>query len=713
MARIAPVPNIPAIPGMNPGVFEMGGGGGGGGSGGRGHDLAARRDALQSLRGPEGGYARSHRGLASFWRTIADEVLVRPTPPEFLPLLTQLDDWLAGGPACALVVSADPGTRTALLARWALSIVERKSAEVIFLPVSPCIGTAVERDMLKLFFGLFRSSATAVFSRPRSPEELMLSIRMALRGVDSVSSVPNEECPQLLVIVDGIERAADGWPHRRMPFLSEAYDGAHIIVSTSPESPSARGVGLHERLAWSPEQTRVFLLAGERDSSEETTQARRTAESAGDMEPSLARFFDALGTALAPVSNDGLVSALRLDPTEVEAFKDGPHAAQRLVVLSDDGTFSFRDDATRAGWTMDTNKVASIEDALIVRGLAALTRGTISPEAWPSYLVEYLGAHMKRRSVSIFDLLTLVSPEWLRIWMSHPGGLVGFTTDARRARYAAEDALIEACRPERAAAAEQERATLLCVIVRCALVEASLFAKERSVEEVDYRTAPYVEPTVDVTRPTGAVRERAEALVTFASLVTGSEQQLIQGWATDACAGLDEILPRSIPHVTTDRSAADPERTRRIRAGATYDEVDAYLSRDIVIRPTDLSPDEAWRLAESREGESRMVSFAGILPDLPEEMREKAVREVMSSYWAHGDRLALRVLSACAPWMALPDAARVICNELGNDWTDELPRMLVGFGSLTELSPLLLRLGGTAAIVGVARAIAEVGQWLP
>ncbi|XXY48115.1 RHS repeat-associated core domain-containing protein [Sorangium sp. So ce269] len=36
MARTAPVPNIPAIPGMNPGVFVMGGGGGAGGKGGRG-----------------------------------------------------------------------------------------------------------------------------------------------------------------------------------------------------------------------------------------------------------------------------------------------------------------------------------------------------------------------------------------------------------------------------------------------------------------------------------------------------------------------------------------------------------------------------------------------------------------------------------------------------------------------------------------------------
>ncbi|WP_437602912.1 RHS repeat-associated core domain-containing protein [Sorangium sp. So ce590] len=36
MARTAPVPNIPAIPGMNPGVFILGGGGAGGGDNGRG-----------------------------------------------------------------------------------------------------------------------------------------------------------------------------------------------------------------------------------------------------------------------------------------------------------------------------------------------------------------------------------------------------------------------------------------------------------------------------------------------------------------------------------------------------------------------------------------------------------------------------------------------------------------------------------------------------
>ncbi|XXY54611.1 hypothetical protein WME91_26110 [Sorangium sp. So ce269] len=132
-----------------------------------------------------------------------------------------------------------------------------------------------------------------------------------------------------------------------------------------------------------------------------------------------------------------------------------------------------------------------------------------------------------------------------------------------------------------------------------------------------------------------------------------------------------------------------------------------------MIRPTDLSPEEAWSLAESREGESRMVAFAGILPDIPEEMRERAVREVMAAYREHGDRLALRILAACAPWMALVDAAMVLCDELGNEWTGDFPGMLVGYGGLIELSPLVRRLGGSAALVGVARAIADVGRWLP
>ncbi|MFO0589411.1 MAG: RHS repeat-associated core domain-containing protein [Polyangiaceae bacterium] len=52
MARTAPVPNIPAIPGMNPGLFVMGGGGDGGGSGEGGGD---GKGGKQGADGKNGG----------------------------------------------------------------------------------------------------------------------------------------------------------------------------------------------------------------------------------------------------------------------------------------------------------------------------------------------------------------------------------------------------------------------------------------------------------------------------------------------------------------------------------------------------------------------------------------------------------------------------------------------------------------------------------
>ncbi|WP_437909499.1 RHS repeat-associated core domain-containing protein [Sorangium sp. So ce327] len=57
--RTAPVPNIPAIPGMNPGVFVLGGGGDGGGAGGRGG--GAGKDK-QGANGKNGGDSASGGG---------------------------------------------------------------------------------------------------------------------------------------------------------------------------------------------------------------------------------------------------------------------------------------------------------------------------------------------------------------------------------------------------------------------------------------------------------------------------------------------------------------------------------------------------------------------------------------------------------------------------------------------------------------------------
>ncbi|WP_437754827.1 hypothetical protein [Sorangium sp. So ce1389] len=679
---------------------------------------AAPWDAPSPLRGPEGGLARSHRGLAAFWRSVGEHALLGPAPQDAHALLAALDAWFAGGPACALVAGQDPGLRSALLARWALLVAERRAAEVIFVPVSPRFGTAVERDVLKLLFGLFKGTATAMFSRPRSPGELSSAIRLALMGVGWVSSVPDEENPRLLVVLDGVERAADGWPDPEAPFLSEPGEGARIVVSVDAAEHAPSGVLWRDRLAWAAEEMALISWPDDHPPPDGAAVARRALESVGEEGVLAARFIDAIAAVLAPVSRGDLLAAVGVELAELEAFERAPDPVRGLVVVDDEGAYAFRDDAARACWAAASDRLVAIEDGIVARGLAALRACETACEprpAWPPYLVEYLGAHMTRRAAGVAERMELVSRAWLGMWMDRPGGLVGFLADARRARRAAQDALLAACRSgsESDPGAGAERAARLCDVVSCALVEGALCAKEGSRDEERDPAEPYTEPTVDLTRPTGAARARAEALVTLASLLTGPEQELVQRWATEACAGLDEVLPLPIPCVTDDRSAADPERARRIREGATHEELDGYLARDTVIRPTDLSPEEAWSLAESREGESRMVAFAGILPDLSEEMRERAVREVMAAYREHGDRLALRILAACAPWMALVDAAMILCDELGNEWTGDFPGMLVGYGGLTELSPLVRRLGGSAALVGVARAIADVGRWLP
>ncbi|WP_437747636.1 hypothetical protein WME73_23505 [Sorangium sp. So ce302] len=664
---------------------------------------------VDRLRGPEGGYARSHAGLAEFWRWLQEDALARSASEQDAALLTALDRWFAEGPSCALVVGADQTRRTAALARWALSMATRNSAEVIFLPVSSCFGTAVEREALKVLLGLFRSSRSAAFSRPSSPNELRWSIAGALRWDLEM------EDPVLLVIVDGLERAADWGPEKGVPFLNEAGFRVRFLVSVGVEGPSARCSDWRQHLQWTEERSAVLHLTGDATASEEAVQqARDTLAGSGDEGRAAERCLDALAAALAPVSKDDLIAACGLSSGSVEALHGAPRPARDLVVLGDDGGYRFRDDATRARWAASAD-IASLEDGIVDRGLASL-RAARAPAgdaiAWPAYLVEYLGAHMSRRAPALSAFMELVSPAWLAAWMDRPGGLVGFVTDTRRARTAAEEALFNA-------STEPERTAALNHITRCAVVEGTLFAKEGSRHGPrDDRAHPYKEPSVDLAKPTGAARARAVALLTLAGTLTGAEREAVEAWADEARAALGEageLVPCPIPSFSGIPTEADPELTRRLRDAAPnkfgsllsgrYDQAAAACAG--------LEPEEALRLADRTEGVLRVTAFAAIVPHLPEALRERAVAEVMDAYWQHGDDDTLRSVLACAPWMALDDAACVFCAVLGNRWEDDFENLLIGWGGLTDFAPLLRRLGGSAAIVGAAAAIAEVGRWLP
>ena len=85
----------------------------------------------------------------------------------------------------------------------------------------------------------------------------------------------------------------------------------------------------------------------------------------------------------------------------------------------------------------------------------------------------------------------------------------------------------------------------------------------------------------------------------------------------------------------------------------------------------------------------------------------------MDAYWNDGDDNTLRALFVCGPFMSLEDAASLLCEVLGNRWQKDFENLLVGWAGLTDLVPLLHRLGGSAALLGAASAVAEVGLWLP
>ncbi|WP_441286116.1 hypothetical protein ACSRUE_27125 [Sorangium sp. KYC3313] len=667
------------------------------------------RGAVDRLRGPDGGYARSHAGLAEFWRCLHEDVLARSASEQDADLLTALDGWFAEGPSCALVVGADQKRRTEVLARWALSMAARDRAEVIFLPVSSCFGTAVEREALKVLLGLFRSSWSAAFSRPRSPNELRWSIAGALRWDLEM------EDPVLLVIVDGLERAADWEPEKGVPFLDEAGFRVRFLVSVGVEGPSARSSDWRQHLEWTEETSAVLHLPGEATAAEEVVQqARDTLAGSGDEGRAAERCLDALATALAPISKDALIAAFGLSSASLEALHRAPRPARALVVHADDGTYRFRDDATRARWSASAD-IASLEDGIVARGLASLrAAGTAerAPLAWPAYLVEYLGAHMTRRAPALSAFMELVSPAWLAAWMDRPGGLVGFVTDARRARATAEEVLFNA-------STEPERAAALNAITRCAVVEGALFAKEGSRHGPrDDRAHPYKEPSVDLAKPTAAARARAVALVTLAGTLAGAEREAVEAWADEARAALGEageLVPCPIPSFSGIPTATDPALTRQLRDAAP-DKFGSLLSgpyHEAAAACAGLEPEEALRLAGSTDGVLRVTAFAAIVPHLPEALRERAVAEVMDAYWQHGDDDTLRSVLACAPWMALDDASCVLCDVLGNRWQKDFENLLIGWGGLTDFAPLLRRLGGSAAIVGAASAIAEVGRWLP
>ena len=168
-------------------------------------------------------------------------------------VLASLDAWLdRDDRPFALVLGPPEAGKTALLAHWAISVAERGTVEVAFLPVDRRLGTALERDALGLLSSLLPEVSDTV-----TPAGLRRDVWRELWFDRSPGELTR------LVIVDGADRA-EKWsvqsgadrspnPGERVRLL--------ISVDTREENSSGPTIGaLCSQQGLNPEETEAITI---------------------------------------------------------------------------------------------------------------------------------------------------------------------------------------------------------------------------------------------------------------------------------------------------------------------------------------------------------------------------------------------------------------------------------------------------------------------
>ncbi|HEY2407240.1 MAG TPA: hypothetical protein VGI10_14620 [Polyangiaceae bacterium] len=653
-----------------------------------------------TLRGPVASYAREHAGLAAFWRA-AQPLLARPAAPQCAQALATLDAWLRGEQPLALL-SGDPAARTETLVRFAVAAASDPELRVVFLPISACFGTAAEHDALTVLFGLFPNAQTAYWSSPRTPSELRWSISEACRG--------NGEWPEprRLLILDGLERAADWDPDRGISFLESAGPDVHLIVSAGKDLDHADAAEWRRRLRWSDDDCTTLDLGEARVESAVVARARRALESADAQARVTREALDALAVVLAPITLDELAACAALPAQAARALAAAPEPVRALVTTEADGSCHLHDDTLRCGWRAGVDE-RSVEQTLVA-GALQMVQQRQPNTAWPDYLVRYSGAHLARSRGSLEDWQRLLGPDWLAAWLVRSPGLVGFLSDVWRARTTAGDTLLfEQPSPPKARAASR-------MIVWCTLVERALCDKQAGDDDRAEPERPYRPPTLDVERSTHSEHARAEALATLASELEGAAQQRVEGWLAEITAALPTdavVVVKPVPRwdPPAPPPASDPALAAMLRAAAP-DLRGIRIEQQPAAACAALGAEQCVELASSAPAYLRISALAKLVPHLPEAMRPAATAEALTAYLETSEEDALRALLCCAPWMSVRDAARLLCARFGTEWQLSYEKVLIGWGGLTDMIPLLDRIGGASALLDAAQALDDVGRWL-
>lgn len=136
--------------------------------------------------------------------------------------LLQLEAWLASESPYALLVAEAGRGKSALLVRWTAELSESHQAQVVFLPISIRFGTALKSAAFHI---LGTKLKTKKESNPSSLDAYRAEI------YEKLSTDRTEDEPPLLVVLDGLDEAADWYPEKEDLFPPKVGRGVKLLFS--------------------------------------------------------------------------------------------------------------------------------------------------------------------------------------------------------------------------------------------------------------------------------------------------------------------------------------------------------------------------------------------------------------------------------------------------------------------------------------------------
>jgi len=157
-------------------------------------------------------------------------------------------------------------------------------------------------------------------------------------------------------------------------------------------------------------------------------------------------FLACLSNALGPLTNKDIT---QLMPPELNITAFSLDAAlrplSRLVVGNGvDQGYSFSHSRMAVYFQrkyLDESVTRHWDDRFVCWGrgeVDGLITGSIRPEAFSQYLVQYFGAHLDRVNAGVEDYLFMITDAWRSVWAAHEFGHSGYLTDLERLHRVAE-----------------------------------------------------------------------------------------------------------------------------------------------------------------------------------------------------------------------------------------------------------------------------------